>query len=76
MNHRQPAGSGLEHELLYTSEKYYNIHMRLIKQMATFHFKVQTEKKGNESAVVNVSIFYMEVTQKLRLHWQNFGLKN
>lgn len=68
MNHRQPAESSLEHELLYTSDKYYNIHMGLIKPMPTFHDR----EKGNESAVVNVSMFYMEVTQKLRIYWQKF----
>lgn len=40
----QRAELGLEYELLYTSENYYNAPFRIIKQMATFQVKVQTEK--------------------------------
>lgn len=43
MDHCQ-ISLGLEYELLYTSEKYYNTPIRIIKQMTTFQVKVQTEK--------------------------------
>lgn len=36
---------------------------------------IYMQKKGNESAVVDVVIFYMEIVHKLRLYWMMFGLK-
>lgn len=83
-NEPQPILSAMldfEYELLYTSEKYYNIHIKLLKKWQPFRSEsglrgedvvqlqmaIYMQKKGNESAAVNIIIFYMEILHKLRL---------